>query len=319
MEDAFEAVALIHYSLDPVDVSSRKSQPHNVDQPPPAVYNHPFSDQIRPRVYRESVQLESNSSERIALNPLLIATADDDEHRNIVPCDWCPAQHPCVNRKEATCIPPKLDLEERIRSCDELEKRPYNASSWKVKFMCLVLLTGIILVSLSRAGVEVFLNAKEVVEASSNQSSPSITPTDSTTIGAASSTFAETEQSSIQSENQTLAPPLSTVTRNPSLLDPTAYEDETIFYAIGDVPYLDSEKIQLRDRMMNLPDNGEFLIHVGDIRSGKNKTAPCKLEEYQEVRDILLQSKIPVFIIPGGTSTALRFADPLYDCIAHAW
>ncbi|KAL3935431.1 MAG: hypothetical protein SGBAC_009048 [Bacillariaceae sp.] len=81
---------------------------------------------------------------------------------------------------------------------------------------------------------------------------------------------------------------------------PSYEELKTIFYAIGDVPYNNREKIQLQEKTMpGLPEDGEFLIHVGDIRVGNNPNARCRREEYMEVRDILRQSPIPVFIIPG--------------------
>lgn len=92
-------------------------------------------------------------------------------------------------------------------------------------------------------------------------------------------------------------------TRSPSQSPSSrpSYENlETTFYAIGDVPYNNREKLELQTHMQNIPRNGEFLIHVGDIRSGQYPWLPCRRQEYMDVRDILLQSKIPVFIIPGG-------------------
>jgi len=80
---------------------------------------------------------------------------------------------------------------------------------------------------------------------------------------------------------------------------PSFAEWETIFYAIGDVPYNNIQKGQLRTHMKNLPSDGEFLIHVGDIRPVMAPMALCRREEYMQVRDILLESKIPVFILPG--------------------
>ncbi|CAJ1963249.1 unnamed protein product [Cylindrotheca closterium] len=81
---------------------------------------------------------------------------------------------------------------------------------------------------------------------------------------------------------------------------PTYQELETIFYAIGDVPYNNVEKNQLKTTMTDrVPADGEFLIHVGDIRAGQFPDQPCRREEYMEIRDVLLRSHIPVFIIPG--------------------
>mmetsp|Transcript_3497 Transcript_3497/g.7942 ORF Transcript_3497/g.7942 Transcript_3497/m.7942 type:complete len:395 (+) Transcript_3497:42-1226(+) len=122
----------------------------------------------------------------------------------------------------------------------------------------------------------------------------------SATLASSKATIYSAEPSSIPSDMPSDMPsltPSSAPTMNPT----GTYKDkvETIFYAIGDVPYNDLEKVQLRDRMINLPQDGEFLVHLGDIRSGKKRTEPCRLEQYQQVRDLLLQSKIPVFIIPG--------------------
>eukprot|EP00980_Cylindrotheca_fusiformis_P007622 scaffold1599_cov115-Cylindrotheca_fusiformis.AAC.7 len=80
---------------------------------------------------------------------------------------------------------------------------------------------------------------------------------------------------------------------------PTKATMQTRFYAIGDVPYKESEKGELEEHILALPDDAEFLIHVGDIRHGDDEIK-CTLKEYKEVRDILLQSPVPVFIIPGG-------------------
>ena len=74
---------------------------------------------------------------------------------------------------------------------------------------------------------------------------------------------------------------------------------ETIFYAIGDVPYDSKQAVILREQMLNLASDGEFLIHVGDIRHGGDDKPECRREEYQEASDLLRLSPIPVFIIIG--------------------
>lgn len=73
---------------------------------------------------------------------------------------------------------------------------------------------------------------------------------------------------------------------------------ETKFLVIGDIPYNIEEEAILRNHMKEVPDDMEFLIHVGDIRNGANRT-DCTLEEFQNVADILLKAPIPVFIVPG--------------------
>lgn len=70
-------------------------------------------------------------------------------------------------------------------------------------------------------------------------------------------------------------------------------------YVIGDIPYKPEERLRLRRIVKNMPYDAEFLIHVGDIRNATEDTH-CNLTEYQDVRDILLQSPVPVFVVPGG-------------------
>jgi hypothetical protein len=83
---------------------------------------------------------------------------------------------------------------------------------------------------------------------------------------------------------------------------PTAVATElvTIFYAIGDVPYTPKEREQLPGQIASLPADAEFLVHVGDIRSAKNFDR-CRRAQYVKVANMLLASRVPVFIIVGGT------------------
>jgi hypothetical protein len=74
-------------------------------------------------------------------------------------------------------------------------------------------------------------------------------------------------------------------------------------YVIGDLPYNEYEKDRLIKHVSSLPDYVEFLVHVGDIRDAENET-DCKLSEFEMVGDILKQSPVPVFIVPGGKCTA---------------
>ncbi len=68
------------------------------------------------------------------------------------------------------------------------------------------------------------------------------------------------------------------------------------FYAMGDVPYKPEENILLPKQIAELPDDAEFVIHVGDIKGG---SAPCNEAVYNKVFGMLSQSVAPVFIIPG--------------------
>lgn len=71
------------------------------------------------------------------------------------------------------------------------------------------------------------------------------------------------------------------------------------FYVIGDLPYSNIEKQRLVQHVDTLPENAEFLVHVGDIRAATNGTN-CTLSEFEIVGDILKTSSVPVFIVPGG-------------------
>lgn len=79
-------------------------------------------------------------------------------------------------------------------------------------------------------------------------------------------------------------------------------DDYTIthFYAIADVPYNETETAELPGRIAAIPGDAEFLIHLGDIRSAKEGSL-CTQAEYQAVALMLKASKVPVFIILGGS------------------
>ena len=79
----------------------------------------------------------------------------------------------------------------------------------------------------------------------------------------------------------------------------TTIDSTTKFYAIGDVPYTSREAEELEEQMRALPDDAEFLIHVGDIRSARDGNR-CSIEEYETVASIMLQSHAPVFLVMGG-------------------
>jgi hypothetical protein len=84
------------------------------------------------------------------------------------------------------------------------------------------------------------------------------------------------------------------------------------FYVIGDLPYNEYEKQRLIKHVNSLPDDAEFLVHVGDLRDAENGT-DCKVSEFEMVADILKQSPVPVFIVPGGKCTATPLL-PMFFC-----
>ena len=68
------------------------------------------------------------------------------------------------------------------------------------------------------------------------------------------------------------------------------------FYAMGDVPYTPPQETILKRQIAELPRDGRFLVHVGDIKAGE---PPCDESVYANVSSILAACKTPVLIIPG--------------------
>lgn len=67
---------------------------------------------------------------------------------------------------------------------------------------------------------------------------------------------------------------------------------------IGDLPYPNEEKAVLLDRIRGIPSDADFVVHIGDIRKAET-IDQCELKVYEDVKDILLESPVPVFIVPG--------------------
>lgn len=69
-----------------------------------------------------------------------------------------------------------------------------------------------------------------------------------------------------------------------------------IFSAMGDIPYTPEEYLILKQQLAELPKESEFVVHVGDIKTGQ---VPCDEKIYRDVAAILTKSPCPLFIIPG--------------------
>ena len=65
---------------------------------------------------------------------------------------------------------------------------------------------------------------------------------------------------------------------------------------MGDVPYAPNEDELLPKQIEELPSDGRFLIHLGDIKDG---ASPCNEDVYVKVSSMLRKAKSPTFIIPG--------------------
>lgn len=78
--------------------------------------------------------------------------------------------------------------------------------------------------------------------------------------------------------------------------EPNPGKTKVVFCAMGDVPYSSAEDVLLPKQVAALPSEAEFVIHVGDIKAGKDT---CNEDVYVKVSGMLSKSKPPVFIIPG--------------------
>ena len=68
------------------------------------------------------------------------------------------------------------------------------------------------------------------------------------------------------------------------------------FSAMADFPYSPAEDRLLARQVTALPTAHDFVIHLGDIKSG---VAPCDEAAYIKIHRMLSRSKAPVFIVPG--------------------
>ena len=92
--------------------------------------------------------------------------------------------------------------------------------------------------------------------------------------------------------------PTSSPTSPPTSSPTNPIIQKFTFYVMGDIPYSDDEKEQLKIQLTDLPYDGDFIVHVGDVH--KTKRTKCAKSAYSDVRDILLDySSIPVFVLPG--------------------
>lgn len=68
------------------------------------------------------------------------------------------------------------------------------------------------------------------------------------------------------------------------------------FSAMGDTPYSVIDARKLTHQLANLNPKSEFVIHLGDIKTG---ITACSESWYQQVANVLRQSPTRLFIIPG--------------------
>jgi len=71
------------------------------------------------------------------------------------------------------------------------------------------------------------------------------------------------------------------------------------FYVTSDVPYNNAEENVLSRDLSRLPDDAEFVVHLGDI--GVAATTSCAESMYEDASYILKSSsRAPVFVLPGN-------------------
>ena len=75
-------------------------------------------------------------------------------------------------------------------------------------------------------------------------------------------------------------------------------QETLTFSAMGDVPRQAWEDTLLpaQIRSQNLYGQSEFMLHLGDIKTG---SAPCDEQVYKKVAGFLKELRVPVFIVPG--------------------
>eukprot|EP00934_Nitzschia_sp_Nitz4_P005870 Nitzschia sp. Nitz4//scaffold29_size155292//3814//5288//NITZ4_002631-RA/size155292-augustus-gene-0.217-mRNA-1//-1//CDS//3329546367//5860//frame0 len=116
---------------------------------------------------------------------------------------------------------------------------------------------------------------------------------------------------------ETPAPTMRPNTAAP--ITPVDYDSDSllVFCSIADVPYTEEEALELPNQIANQLEGCEFLVHLGDIMKGE---VGCDEFRYSTLKDTLMESDIPVFIVPGdnewndcGDNTAIDSAWVLWE------
>ncbi|KAL3924867.1 MAG: hypothetical protein SGARI_005951 [Bacillariaceae sp.] len=69
------------------------------------------------------------------------------------------------------------------------------------------------------------------------------------------------------------------------------------FYATSNVPYDQAQEKQFAGDMATIPNDGEFIIHVGNLQDAAVNF--CTPSRYYDVKSIFLRAPIPVLAVPG--------------------
>jgi hypothetical protein len=143
----------------------------------------------------------------------------------------------------------------------------------------------------------------------------SLTPSGSPTLTMLPSDLPSLMPSSLPSQAPSSSP---TRVPSPPTIEPTmmsgdkplfralnnASETFGMFCAIADVPYVDADITALPVQINTQMEGCEFLVHLGDIMAGDT---PCTIDRYMLAKDMLLNSSIPTFIVPGDNEVCTMF------------
>jgi len=127
---------------------------------------------------------------------------------------------------------------------------------------------------------------------SSPFSIPSLSPN---TLNSSSPTVARTSLPSQYPSHVIIQPTLP-----PTTVTTSINKEEGIglmFYVMGDSPLNEDDAIIMEQQIYELPDDGTFLMHVGGINNAEQDG--CMSQSFQRTKNILENSPLPVFIVPG--------------------
>uniref|UniRef100_A0A7S3L433 Calcineurin-like phosphoesterase domain-containing protein n=1 Tax=Amphora coffeiformis TaxID=265554 RepID=A0A7S3L433_9STRA len=74
-------------------------------------------------------------------------------------------------------------------------------------------------------------------------------------------------------------------------------EEALTFFITSDIPFDSNEEKKLAKDLTKLSKQADFLVHLGSIQDPE--VTQCAAEQYEKVANILLESPVPVFVVPG--------------------
>ena len=89
----------------------------------------------------------------------------------------------------------------------------------------------------------------------------------------------------------------STVSQGPGVVSDAPEDPSVTFYVTSDVPLTTGREGSWVQDLKSLSSVASFLVHLGDIQDA-DQTA-CPLSQYTKVSNLLQQSPLPVFVVPG--------------------